>query len=168
MEYSWITAKDRRMAIVPRPRGEDWLFDDLRALKDNGVDLLVSLLTPQESLELGLTREAQHCSDLGINFLTFPIPDRSVPPSMADFSKFVQRVAFELDAGRTLGIHCRAGIGRSSVLAASLLLRYGYRPDAAFEAIASSRGCSVPDTPEQRAWVARWAGMLSAPLTSTP
>lgn len=165
MKYNWITAKGPRLAIVARPRGGDWLFDDLRTLKENGIDVLASLLTPEESLELGLAKETQYCSDLGINFLTFPIPDRSIPKSLEDFSKFVQRVVFELDAGHSLGIHCRAGIGRSSVLAACLLLRYGYQPDAAFETIAISRGCPVPDTSEQRAWVVCWAATQSSSST---
>ena len=34
-----------QLAIVPRPRGEDWLRDEARAWKDEGFDVVVSLLT---------------------------------------------------------------------------------------------------------------------------
>ena len=43
-----------RLAIVPRPRGGEWLDDDVRALKEQGFDLVVSLLTPDEAIDLGL------------------------------------------------------------------------------------------------------------------
>ena len=40
-----------RLAIAPRPRGYDWLVDDIRLLKRAGVDLLVSALTHAEADE---------------------------------------------------------------------------------------------------------------------
>jgi hypothetical protein len=110
---NWIKANGMRLAIVPRPRGHDWLLDDLRGLRARGIDTLVSLLTQEESYELGLSEEARYCREVAINFLVFPIPDRSVPSSVADFSKFATVVESELKNGRSVGIHCRAGIGRS-------------------------------------------------------
>ena len=152
---NWIKADGIRIAIVPRPRGHDWLVDELRELRMRGIETLVSLLTPEESDELGLANEAPYCNEVGINFLAFPIPDRSVPISVTDFSKFMTVIESELNNGRSIGIHCRAGIGRSSLVAASVLVRRGVNHDAAFEAIALSRGRPVPDTPEQREWVER-------------
>jgi hypothetical protein len=52
----WIeTGSALRLAIAPRPRGGDWLEDDLRALKRDNVDVLISLLTPEENQELVLS-----------------------------------------------------------------------------------------------------------------
>ena len=48
-------------------------------------------------------------------------------------------------------IHCRQGIGRSSLLAAAVLEASSL--DEAWRRIAEARGRSVPDTPEQRAWL---------------
>jgi hypothetical protein len=48
---------------------------------------------------------------------------------------------------------CRASIGRSSVLAVAILARLGWETNEAFDAVGSARGCSIPDTPEQRQWV---------------
>ena len=47
-----------RLAIVPRPRGGDWLEDEVRAWKEMGFDVVVSLLTRDELDELGLVAEA--------------------------------------------------------------------------------------------------------------
>ena len=52
--------------------------------------------------------------------------------------------------GRAVAVHCRAGIGRSSMIVASALIRNGLSPESAFRAIEESRGCNVPDTPEQK------------------
>jgi hypothetical protein len=38
-----------RLAIVPRPRGGDWLADEVARLKAAGVDILVSMLEPAEA-----------------------------------------------------------------------------------------------------------------------
>jgi protein-tyrosine phosphatase len=157
MNLDWIKAPGLQLAIVPRPRGGDWLLDDLRNLKATGIDVLVSLLTQAESDELGLSEEAQGCKEVGLTFLGFPIEDRSVPSSRTDFSRFTELADSELKLHRAVGIHCRAGIGRSSLLAACLLSRHSYEPNEAFEAISKARRRPVPDTDEQRRWVEQWA-----------
>jgi protein-tyrosine phosphatase len=160
MNLDWIKAPGLQLAIVPRPRGDDWLLDDLRNLKAGGIDVLVSLLTQAESDELGLSDEAKGCKEVGITFLVFPIEDRSVPSSLTDFSRFTELANSELKKHCAIGIHCRSGIGRSSLFAAFLLSQHGYEPDEAFEAITQARGRPIPDTDEQRRWVKQWAGSL--------
>ena len=153
MNPYWINTERVRLGIMARPRGHDWLADDVRLLKSSGVDVIVSALTAPESEELGLEQEAACCSDEGILFLSFPIEDRSVPASLPDFNALVSAVNEHLGSGKAVAVHCRAGIGRSSLIAACLLLRNGVSVDSAFRAIGISRGCQVPDTLEQRRWV---------------
>jgi len=78
-----------RLAIAPRPRGGDWLEDDLHALRREGVDILVSLLTTEEATELALDDEGAACARAGIEFRNFPIPDRHVPQSTQAFREFI-------------------------------------------------------------------------------
>jgi protein-tyrosine phosphatase len=85
--------------------------------------------------------------------MNLPIPDRSVPSDAADFLRRVDQLAEMVKDGRSLGVHCLASIGRSSVLAVSVLVRLGLDPGEAFDAVESARGCSIPDTPDQRQWV---------------
>jgi protein-tyrosine phosphatase len=168
MSLDWIKVQGLRLAIVPRPRGWDWLLDDLKTLKPAGIDVLVSLLTDAESQELGLSDEARCCKEVGIRFYTFPIEDRSVPTSFEDFSRFTALADAELNQGLALGIHCRAGIGRSSLFAAYLLTRHGYDSDMAFEVITQARGRPVPDTVEQRRWVEQRAVSLRSSFSRCP
>jgi protein-tyrosine phosphatase len=85
--------------------------------------------------------------------LNIPIPDRSVPADKKGFLLTVERLAELVKQGRYVGVHCRAGIGRSSLLVASVLIRVGWDAESAFAAIESARGCTVPDTTEQKHWV---------------
>ena len=122
MNPFWVeTGTEIRIAIVPRPRGGDWLEDEVSQMKRAGVDVLVSMLQPNEAAELGLSAEAELCKAGGIEFRSFPIPDRETPPSTAAFAKFVEEMRSEVHAGRSVAVHCRASIGRSSLLLAALL-----------------------------------------------
>ena len=97
----------------------------------------------------------------GLEFHRLPIPDRGVPSSRSEVAALLNSVEAALQGGRNVTIHCRQGIGRSSLVAASLLVRAGETPDQAFEEIAEVRGVPVPETPEQRDWAARLAGDLA-------
>jgi len=56
----------------------------------------------------------------------------------------------EAAGGLNTVIHCRAGIGRTGIVAAGVLLHCGFEPMKAFEHISRKRGASVLDTQEQR------------------
>jgi protein-tyrosine phosphatase len=149
----WISAAEpHRIAIVARPRGNDWLADDLKRLSREGIGVLVSMLTPEESAELGLSEEGRLCGQCGILFFNLPIADRSVPNEF-EIGALLDTLVKQVQLKRGVGFHCRAGIGRSSMMAALVLGRLGWTSDTAFRAISDSRGCRVPDTLEQEQWV---------------
>jgi protein-tyrosine phosphatase len=150
----WIrNDSEVRLAIVPRPRGGDWLADEIQALRRAGIDVLISALTPEESEELNLQCEEKECEAAGIYFVSYCIPDRGLPPSDQVFKDLLARIHTALIHGKGVGIHCRAGIGRSSLIAACLLGSFGMSAEQAFQRIAECRGCPVPDTTEQKQWV---------------
>jgi protein-tyrosine phosphatase len=141
------------IAIVVRPRGEEQLEEDLRGFKRGGIDILVSLLEPREAEWLGLAGEHAMAEWVGLEFLSFPIPDGQVPPSTNGFPAFVTALAERLKAGRRIGIHCQGSIGRATVTAACTLVHLGWQAHDALEAIAVARGYAVPDTLEQEDWI---------------
>jgi len=154
IEGSW----PGKLAILPRPRGEDWLTDEVVGWRNAGVDVVVSLLTPGEDSELGLKEEAKVARQHGLTFINFPISDYSVPVSKGLTQKLVTELKDRLSRGNCIGIHCRQGIGRSSLVAACVLVTSGESPVSAFEQIQNARGLAVPDTAEQKEWVASFAG----------
>jgi protein-tyrosine phosphatase len=149
--------REGRLAVLPRPRGDEWLPDEIRSLRTSGVDVLVSLLTSDEVAELGLADEAACCAARGIEFISFSFPDRSVPASTSDAFDLVRRLGNLLTDGKAVAIHCRQGVGRSALMAACVLALLGEGPDDALARVAGARGCPVPDTAEQRLWVLRFA-----------
>jgi Polymorphic toxin system, DSP-PTPase phosphatase len=161
MTIFWINpGANGRLAIVPRPRGDDWLADDLATIRRNGIDILVSLLTPAEIAELGLAREQELCEQTGMVFRSFPVPDRGVPASHRELQSLADALATERLHGKNIGAHCRAGIGRSSLLLAAVLCVEGLSPQHAFRLIANGRGLQVPDTREQAEWLTGFASAL--------
>ena len=156
MQIYWVDF-EHSLAIVPRPRGNDWLEDELVSLKREGIDVLISLLTPGEQKELGLEAEQSACEQADVRYMNFPIADRQVPASRKAFAAFLEEVKHAADSGKSVGAHCRAGIGRSSLMIAALLCSHGWSSQDAFQRISSVRGLSVPDTPEQVEWVAEFS-----------
>jgi protein-tyrosine phosphatase len=153
-EVYWIDGVlTGRLAIMARPRAGDWLEDEITGWHEAGIDIVVCLLERHEVQELGLDREAELCWDKAIEFVGFPIPDRGVPESRRATVELAMRLADRVRDGRSVAVHCRAGIGRSGLIAACVLGLTGIGIDLAFKAISEARGVAVPDTEQQRAWV---------------
>ena len=164
VEIYWVdSASPGRLGIMPRPRGGDWLEDEVVSLRRSGADVVVSLLEREEIEELEIEKEASFCEAHGLTYITFPIPDRDVPSSERDTLRLIRSLASHLREGRSVVVHCRQGVGRSALVAASVLVLGGLPVDEAFTNVENARGCQVPDTPEQRAWVARFALNFSEP-----
>ena len=144
-EIFWIIGDPPApLAIVLRPRGGEWLEEELLRLKEGGIEILVSLLEADEAAMLDLAEEAGLARQAGMTFLSYPIPDTRIPPDPAAFRRLVQGLANLLRAGKWVGVHCRGSIGRSTVTAACTLIELGWAPHAALMAIAEARGCMVP------------------------
>lgn len=141
------------LAIMPRPRGGDWLDSEIQHWHQAQLHTVVSALEPAEVYELDLRQEAPSCIAAGIAFISFPIVDRNVPSSFRSTAQLVQGLMTTLESGHRIGIHCRAGIGRSSLLAACVLTQLGHPVQQAFAMLTQARKVQVPDTPEQIAWV---------------
>jgi protein-tyrosine phosphatase len=149
------------LAIALRPRGADWLEDELRGLKASGYSVLVSALEPSEAAELNLEHEARLAHVHGLEFIGSPIPDRSTP-DIAAARILAERLSRALDEGKHVAVHCRQGIGRSALIVASVLVAGGTLPSSAWEKVAAARKRPVPDTEQQRAWLDSFAAHLSS------
>jgi protein-tyrosine phosphatase len=147
------------LAIMPRPRAGDWLEDEIASWRFAEIRTVVSLLEGQEVAELGLVDESHLCSDRGIEFVSFPIPDRGVPTSYGALNQLIVPLVPKVKGGHMVAVHCRAGIGRSAVVAAGILLRSGVPYSQVFPALSRARGVAVPDTAAQMAWVQAYAKM---------
>lgn len=142
-----------RLSTMARPRGGEWLAEEMAALAHDGVDRLVCLLTDSELHELALSDEPALARAAGLAFERFPVPDLTVPEPGATVA-LARDLAQALLGDAHVVIHCRAGIGRSSVLAAAVLLAQGLSAEDAWTRLTEARGLPVPDTEQQRLFVA--------------
>jgi protein-tyrosine phosphatase len=157
----WIPGLDAgRIAIMPRPRGGDWLEDEVRSWRNAGVDVVLSLLTDDEVADLDLAEEATWCRAHEIEYLSFPIVDRGVSFLGKDVKDLVSGLGRRLAEGKSIAIHCRQGIGRAALIAICVLVATGLESGAAIERVSAARGCLVPETAEQKRWIAEFAKEL--------
>ncbi len=162
MSLYWIDhPAGHRLAIMARPRAGDWLEDEIARWRNAGVDLVVSLLESEEVADLELQREAMLCRAAGIDFVSFPIPDRGVPPSFTETRTLTEMIGMR-GGEHAVAIHCRAGIGRSALIAGMVLVLAGMSTADALDAIGRARGLIVPDTDAQIEWLRRFEHSRSA------
>ena len=153
-EIFWITDF---LATMPRPRGNDWLEDEILSYKKFGVDVIVSLLEMDEIIELELEKERSFCEQHEIEFLDFPISDYQTPNSFEETRGFVKKLNGFLLEKKRVAIHCRQGIGRASLIAACVLIFQGVAVEKVFGLITEKRNRKVPDTQQQIDWVKQFA-----------
>jgi protein-tyrosine phosphatase len=157
VELFWVESPAAgRLAVATRPRGGDWLGDDIAAAVRVGVTVVVSALEEREAQELGLAGEREACSAAGIRFVSIQVPDRSIPGLAAAAN--VREIARLVEAGEAVAIHCRQALGRAPMLAAATLVALGATSEQAWQGVQSARGQVVPETEQQRAWPGALSG----------
>jgi protein tyrosine phosphatase (PTP) superfamily phosphohydrolase (DUF442 family) len=167
----WIPGPWRgKLAVATRPRGGDWLEDEVAGWRAAGLDAVVSLLERDEAAQLGLEEEREVTELKGLQFFSFPIPDRGVPASTKDALKFLTEVTAALGAGKNVAVHCRQGIGRSGMLAAASLMTSGMGAREAVDVVSKARGIAVPETSGQLGWLKNLASeyLVLASRFTTP
>jgi len=149
-----------RLAISARPRGGDWLPDEIAAWRAAGVDSILSHLSREEESDLDVEDERRLVIESGMKFHSYPVPDREPPASTAEAAGIYEQIGQELNEGSTVLVHCRQGIGRAALTAICLLILKRISVDEAIRIVGEARGVSVPETEEQRQWIERFAARL--------
>ena len=156
------------LSTMARPRGGRGLGRRIGRLARADVSVLVSLLSDAETTR-GLTDEGDEARAAGITFYRLPTPDRH-PPDRAAALQLADRLRDHLGRGESVVLHCWAGIGRCSTMAATVLLAEGLDPEAAWARISAARGHRVPDNDTQRAFIRQLAddGLAVTPPPPAP
>ena len=161
-ELHWVDGPwPGRLALASRPRGGDWLGDEIEGWLRAGIDTVLSLLTSEEERGLGLTSEEREVQAHGMRFLSLPIPDRQVPNSATEVAGVLEKLDTDLMSGKNVVIHCRQGIGRTGLVGACLLVTKGLNSEGAVQRLSAARGNPVPETAEQRRWIDDYAATLA-------
>ena len=150
------------VAIMARPSLETDAAASIINIARLGIQQVVSLLEPSEARNLGLDAEREQVKAHAMGFVSFPIPDMGLPPSVEEFAQLAKKLFNQVNAGVNTLIHCQAGIGRSGLLVAGMLLHCDMDPQQAFAYASKMRGIRVPETPEQEKWLeSNYAAILN-------
>src|SRR5450755_3483963 len=96
-ELYWVNGPwPGKLALASRPRGGDWLNEEMAEWRRAGIDIVLSLLTPDEEKDLDLRREAHEAKANGMKFASLPIADRQVPHSESEVSGVLDNLDADL------------------------------------------------------------------------
>lgn len=124
---------------------------DLQAVRDWGAAAVVTLI---EDFEFGLLGVPEFRSKVSAAFrwMWLPIPDGGLPGEA--FERRWEQAGPELQgrlaAGERVLVHCRAGLGRTGLVASRLLIEAGMAPARALAAVRSARRGTVETLPQER------------------
>lgn len=150
--------------LMARPSSGERLQQEFAAIRTMGIDRIVSLLEPQEAMNIGLGDEQKIAEAHSMEFLSYPIPDMALPVSLNSFALFTRQLNRDCTKGVNTLVHCHAGIGRTGLIAAGVLLHSDYSAVDAFSHLSEKRGTQVPDTPEQYEWIVTHASQIVKPI----
>ena len=121
--FSWIIPG--KLAGMERPGLASGLEDDLKFLKDAGIDIIVNL---KEHLRNWDGFEVKH----------IPINDFKAL-KLGDIGGFVKFIDSKIQEGKRIVVHCYAGVGRTNIMLASYLVYLGMNPDQALDLVKEKR-----------------------------
>lgn len=126
---------------------------DLAAIRAWRPGLVLSLATLAEAEMYGAGGLSADLGATGIAWRRFAITDFGAPDEMGQMLWPMQAggLLAALDRGGRLFIHCRAGCGRSGMIALRLMVEAGEAPAAALVRLRAARPCAV-ETGAQMAW----------------
>jgi len=150
--YQVTTIGKGNVSVMPAPLWGKGLEQDIRNFARLGVDKIICLLEADEQAALGLAAEQVLCARYGIGYSAFPIPDHSVPEA-GPALEFAAGLLEEICAGKHVAIHCFAGIGRTGIIAAIILVLSGVPLKEARALLSRVRGVPMPETREQLNWL---------------
>ena len=88
------------------------------------------------------------------------MPDRKPPADVDQLLTLAKHILQNFEPGRSTVVHCVGGIGRSGLVALSVLIHHGYEVEEAIEYVTEKRGRKAPDTESQLAWFKENAAKL--------
>jgi protein-tyrosine phosphatase len=130
-------------------------------LRSEAVGAIVCL-TEQYEIELRSAKYAQamETGTVPCSVLSFAIREGGVPEDRDAFWALANDVANRLERGEAVLIHCAGGVGRTAMLAVSVLIALG-EPMIEAESVVSEAGSTVETMPqiEMLSWCAERANI---------
>ena len=147
------------------------------SMRSDPAIAVAALLRARISCFIDLTQEKEMTPyeallEPGMVYRRFPIVDHGLPRSPQTFADVLAAIDSAFDEGRSVYVHCRAGIGRTGMAIACYLIHGGLTAEQALARLQvlwkqnarSATWPRVPETDEQVTYVRRWRAAPVAPI----
>ena len=138
--FSWVV--ENVIAGMERPGSFSPLEEDLRFLKEKGIDVVVNL------------EEEEYFRNYdGFVIKHIPIMDFGAP-GLRDFEVFVDFVGSQVENNKSIAVHCYAGMGRTNLMIACFVIHHlNIDPRGALELVKVKRPLHlVTERQEEALW----------------
>ena len=159
----WVVPE--RLLAGEHPSGPTGLatLDRLQRLLDAGIDCFIDLTESGELDAYDRLLPGAHAGD-AVVYLRRPVRDHGLPESTEQMEEILGELDSALTKGRRIYLHCRAGIGRTNLVAGCWLASGGLTGQEALvrlnelwrENARSKSWPSVPETQAQCDYVRNW------------
>ena len=136
-------------------------LERLKRLREAGINSFVDLTETHELLEY------RHLLPRQIDYLRCAIVDTQVPDTVAQAQAALASIRAGLERGRSIYLHCRAGIGRTGLVVGCYLADEERDGEAALlrlnhlwqQSARSASWPTIPQTPEQADYIRQWPAL---------
>ena len=160
----WVVPGKLLAGEYPAGASLDATRERLKRLTEAGIAAFIDLTQPGEvpSYEAELPA--------GVLYLRKPLPDHGLPEEPSRMSGILESLRKALDSSRPVYLHCRAGIGRTGIVAGCFLAEQGLGGEGALaelnrlwkQSARSEVWPSIPETDAQVEYVRGWSTPLTA------
>jgi protein-tyrosine phosphatase len=137
-----------RLLLHSMPGRYEAIEDVWREVKKEAVTAIVCLAEKNELREKSFEyARALEAGSVPCLVLPFEIPDRGAPEDREGFWALAGKIAKRLQSGEAVLIHCAGGVGRTAMLAVSVLLALG-EPAGDARSVVARAGSTVETAPQ--------------------
>ena len=134
------------------PKGS--LDTHLEDLSKIGIKIIYCLINYEEQRKLNLINYSEKTKHLGIEFISLPITDQSIPdPNLTiKLKRILDEMVMNFKKNKTFLIHCKAGLGRTGMITALLLKKFNFTSSEAIKTVRNKKPGSI-ETKDQEKYV---------------
>uniref|UniRef100_A0A7C1T4J0 Phosphatase n=1 Tax=Agrobacterium albertimagni TaxID=147266 RepID=A0A7C1T4J0_9HYPH len=140
------------IAMMQCPGRAGNLVDEVDALKATGIDLVLSLIQDTEYPDLAAFAVAMDVNRL--EWVRMPLAPGGVPGNVDEWPDIRAKLVGSIASGSVVAIHCWGGLGRTGVVAADLLMAFGFTAEEAISHVREVRPGTI-ESQEQEFWIKR-------------
>lgn len=147
--YSILPIYESNLYLSEKPANDNEIPYFIEFYHTQNINTIIVLIPDVDLADFYSINLLRAYRDSGLHVIHFPINDYSVPGHLTTFHSFILDLVSRLKKGNIL-IHCSAGIGRTGLVASSILISNGSKVEDAIRQVREVRPGSVENAEQKR------------------